>query len=292
MPRPLWSSARRHFSHRAGPGAARAQEPAVSIRGDPVEREARRDRLFSAPAAAESETAGRRIADQIWLFWFEAPGAEAARLMREALERRGMLDLATALRLLDALVAVAPGWAEAWNQRATIRFLTDNYEGSLADIERVPPVEPKHFGALSGQAMIYVRLGRTEEAQAVLRQAVKINPFLSERAVLMQPPGKDIYASESALASVRPRVLKELSLFQRNRARASSRAPPALRPMASVLSHPCASGLRFRRPKRLFGFDGAACADLSSPPGLASLRAVGLPPATAFPTMPESAERK
>lgn len=51
--------------------------------------------------------------------------------------------------------------------------------------------------------------------------------------------------------------------------------------MASILSHPCASGLRFERPKRLFGVDGSAGEDPSSPTGLVSLRAVGLPPATA-----------
>ena len=181
------------FAVALGPGPSEALEGSVSIRGDPAEREARRNRLFSALAAAQNEAAGRQVANNIWLFWFEAPDAEAARLMREALERRRMLDLAAALKLLDELIAHAPGWAEAWNQRATIRFLTDDYEGSLADIERVLPLEPKHFGALSGRALIFMRQGRTDEAEAALRRAVKINPFLAERALLPpEPEGEDI----------------------------------------------------------------------------------------------------
>ena len=47
------------------------------------------------------------------------------------------------------------------------------------------------------------------------------------------------------------------------------------------MSHPCANGLRFERPKRLFGFDGTAGEDPCSPTGLMSLRAIGLSPATA-----------
>ena len=96
--------------------------------------------------------------------------------MQEAQDRRQMLDLTTALKLLDQLVKEAPDWAEAWNQRATIRFMVGDYEGSLADIDRVLPLEPKHFGALSGEALILMQLGRTDEAQAVLKQRRQDQP--------------------------------------------------------------------------------------------------------------------
>jgi Flp pilus assembly protein TadD len=108
--------------------------------------------------------------------------------MRDALERRNAGDAAGSIAILDKLVLAAPGWAEAWNQRATMRFLAQDYEGSLADIDEVLPLEPKHFGALSGQAMIYRRLGRKDEAQSVLKEAVKINPFLADRALLEPEP--------------------------------------------------------------------------------------------------------
>src|SRR6202041_2814729 len=58
--------------------------------------------------------------------------------------------------------------------------------------------------------------------------------------------------------------------------------------MASILSRPCASGLRWR-PKRLFGFDGTTGEDPNSPTGLASLGGIGLSPATAQAILPESA---
>ncbi|MGH6922612.1 MAG: tetratricopeptide repeat protein [Propylenella sp.] len=161
--------------------------------GDPSERAALRDRMFSALAEAPNEAVAQFVSARIWLFWFQAPDAEAAGLMRDALARRNAGDVAGSIAMLDRLVAAAPGWAEAWNQRATMRFLAQDFEGSLADIDEVLPLEPKHFGALSGQAMILRHLGRNEEAQSVLKEAVKINPFLADRALLEpEPEERDI----------------------------------------------------------------------------------------------------
>lgn len=172
---------------------AQAQDDIVSLEGDPAEREATRQRLFGELAAAPSQPVAQRIAARIWLFWFQAPDEDAADLMRQALALRQSGALRDTLQILDRLVQEAPDWAEAWNQRATIRFLTGDFPGSLADIDQVLPLEPKHFGALSGQAMILRRLGRQDEAQRVLKRAVEINPFLAERALLApEPEGQDI----------------------------------------------------------------------------------------------------
>lgn len=172
----------------AAPAAAQMGRDIVTLQGDPAQREEMRHRLFDALAAVQNETAAQQIAGSIWRFWFEAPDEQSAELMREVLDRRQFLDLATALKLLDQLVEQTPDWAEAWNQRATIRFMVGDYEGSLADIDRVLPLEPRHFGALSGEAIILMRLGREEEAQTVLKRAVEINPFLIERALLKSEP--------------------------------------------------------------------------------------------------------
>lgn len=177
----------------AAPAAAQLGREIVTLQGDPAAREEVRAQLFDELAAAKSETAAREVASRIWRHWFEAPDADSADLMREVLDRRRLLDLETALKLLDQLVEETPDWAEAWNQRATIRFLVGDLEGSLADIDRVLPLEPKHFGALAGEAIILLKLGRKQEAQVVLRRAVAINPFLIERALLdPEPEGRDI----------------------------------------------------------------------------------------------------
>ncbi len=177
--------------------AASAQDwqNGLPLQGDPAGRAAERERLFSALAAARDPSDAETIALQIWALWFRAPNAEARELMDQAMERRSTYDVSGAIAILDKLVALTPDWAEAWNQRATMRYLKEDYEGSLADIERVLQLEPKHFGALAGQALILMRNGRFDTAQSVLRRAVEINPFLAERALLIDEPksdGKDI----------------------------------------------------------------------------------------------------
>ncbi|MCB1501279.1 MAG: hypothetical protein KDK07_16095 [Bauldia sp.] len=168
----------------------RAEEPA--LQGDAVAYAAEGDRLFVFLAATKTEAEGRAMEDEIWRFWMRAPDQEAAALMDRAMERRRTYDFAGAVEILDRLVAIAPGWAEAWNQRATVRFLQEDYEGSLADIRETLDREPRHFGAMAGMAIILLRQGRAELAQATLHRAVAIHPWLRERSLIVVVPGKDI----------------------------------------------------------------------------------------------------
>jgi len=90
----------------------------------------------------------------------------------------GLKNFEVALALLDKLVELQPDWAEAWNKRATVRYLVDDYEGSMADIAHVLKLEPRHFGALSGMGMILERRGFREDALRAYRRALAIAPHL------------------------------------------------------------------------------------------------------------------
>ncbi|WP_375281598.1 tetratricopeptide repeat protein [Pseudooctadecabacter sp.] len=48
------------------------------------------------------------------------------------------------------------------------------------------------MGALTGKALTLIELDRNEEAQEVLRAALRINPWLAERALLDGPLDRDI----------------------------------------------------------------------------------------------------
>jgi len=172
--------------------SALAAEGTVTLQSDPAADAAEREKLFAALAKAANASEAEGIASQIWTLWFKAPNEDAAALMQQALDRRTGGDYQGSADLLDKLVEAEPDWAEAWNQRATMRYLLNDFDGSLADIDRVLALEPKHFGALSGQALILMHQGRMAAGQAALRKAVTIDPFLSERALLMGPKGQDI----------------------------------------------------------------------------------------------------
>jgi tetratricopeptide (TPR) repeat protein len=153
-----------------------------------------REALFRQLREARSEPEGRMVEDAIWRMWMaQGPTAAIREAVAEAMRRREDYDFAAAQTILDRVVEEAPDYAEGWNQRAFIRFLRDDPDGSLDDIERALELEPLHFAALAGKATILMRQGRMEPGQAALRRAVEIHPWLKERSMLLPPPrGRDI----------------------------------------------------------------------------------------------------
>lgn len=149
-----------------------------------------REALFRRLREARTERQGRMAEDAVWRMWMaQAPTAAIREAVAEAMRRREAYDFAGALAILDRVVADAPDYAEGWNQRAFIRFLRDDPDGSLEDIERALALEPRHFAALAGKATILMRQGRMETGQEALRRAVAIHPWLKERSMLLPPPG-------------------------------------------------------------------------------------------------------
>ncbi|MCY4180919.1 MAG: tetratricopeptide repeat protein, partial [Litoreibacter sp.] len=95
--------------------------------------------------------------------------------------RRGSYDYLGALTQFDALVAYCPDYAEGYNQRAFVHFLSGSYDKALQDLDRTLEITPDHIGALSGRALTLFELGREEQGQLALRAALAFNPWLPER---------------------------------------------------------------------------------------------------------------
>jgi tetratricopeptide (TPR) repeat protein len=158
---------------RTAPGA-----PAPDLPPAPRTKAETLDDLYARLALAKDaeETAGLVVAiDRLEL----DSGSDAGDLlMTRAIAAMGLKNFEVALALLDKLVELQPDWAEAWNKRATVRYLIDDYEGSMADIAHVLKLEPRHFGALSGMGMILERRGFREDALRAYRRALAIAPHL------------------------------------------------------------------------------------------------------------------
>ncbi len=98
-------------------------------------------------------------------------------MMRSAKAIEGK-EYGLALDLLDTVVRLDPGYVEGWNRRATVHFLKEDLGRSLADIEQVLQIEPRHYPALSGFAMILRKTGKNEKALKVLQHVLSIYPLL------------------------------------------------------------------------------------------------------------------
>jgi tetratricopeptide (TPR) repeat protein len=173
------------------PGYALADCPPVA------DHSAALDRLAERAQSAGNDMEGRRISGEMWKIWLDAPDDTAQAILDQGMTRRESFDFLGALSSFDRLVAYCPHYAEGFNQRAFVHFLTRNFEKALADLDAALAINPAHVGALSGRALTLLELGRLDEARDQLNEALAINPWLSERFLLkkggrLAVPGDDI----------------------------------------------------------------------------------------------------
>jgi tetratricopeptide (TPR) repeat protein len=143
--------------------------------------------LFAALAVAKSDADARQIEDRIWTFWRSFADEESRHLLEESREAQLRFDYTEAILYMKELVKHAPQFAEGWNQLGYVFFLAGQYDASLKAIDRILELEPLHYAALAGEGIILVQQGKVAEAQAPLKRALAINPWLKERNLI----GKD-----------------------------------------------------------------------------------------------------
>jgi tetratricopeptide (TPR) repeat protein len=146
-------------------------------KGDPTRN---LDFLFEALKIAPDDDTAKAIEQRIWALWFVSKSDTANLLMtrvRTAVEAK---DLDLALKLLNSLIKIRPDYVEAWNRRATIYFMKNEYGKSIADIREVLRREPRHFGALSGLGLILQEIGDDKHALEVFRRAVDVYPRIEK----------------------------------------------------------------------------------------------------------------
>lgn len=149
--------------------------------------DSRLDALFEALQADEPVPSTEEIEDEIWAIWTSHADPALEAHMQRAISAIARRRFEEAERLLDDLVRQAPRWAEAWNKRATLRFLQHRDADSMADIRRTLELEPRHFGAICGFGQICLRHGETAAAAGVFAAALELNPHLdSVRAMLAE----------------------------------------------------------------------------------------------------------
>ena len=144
---------------------------------------ARADQLDSLFAQLHMMTSAEQAVPvqlKIWQLWMASDSPTAEILLQQATAAMNERADDEALTILNRLVEAYPDYAEAWNKRATLFFSMGREAESLADIDRVLALEPRHFGALSGRGMILAKQKKYGEALDAYRGALEMNPQLED----------------------------------------------------------------------------------------------------------------
>lgn len=142
---------------------------------------AKLDGLFERLKTAEAAEAGR-IETEIWIEWSKSGSPAEDLLLQRGKDAMELGDFAAAIEHFTAIIDHDPDFAEAWNARATAYYMAGEFGPSVADIGQVLTRNPRHFGALSGLAMILEESGKPERALEVYRAALAIHPHLQGAA--------------------------------------------------------------------------------------------------------------
>lgn len=141
--------------------------------------------------AADEEAAGR-LAKAIERVWRQS-GSDTADLL---MERAGMAiqvkNLDLAIQILSGITEIAPDYAEAWNQLASVHFLQEDYDKAMRGLRRVLTLEPRHYKAIEGLALILREMGDKKGALRATRRALDIYPTLKSAQQAREELQRDV----------------------------------------------------------------------------------------------------
>lgn len=122
----------------------------------------------------------------VWRLWSRSGDADIDALFAQGVALMQSGDLPQAALVFTDIINRRPGFAEAWNKRATIYFLLDQTELSMKDCDAVLERVPDHFGALSGYAQMTAERGQLERALAYMEHAYRVNPNMANAELVIE----------------------------------------------------------------------------------------------------------
>lgn len=129
------------------------------------------DRLAEAEPGED-----RRIVSQIFLEWSKSGSPAIDLLLQRGQDALEAGEFDAAIEHFTAAIDHDPTFAEAYHGRATAYYMTQRIGPSLDDLRQALVLNPRHFRAMQGFAVILEELDRPEDALDVLREVRRIHP--------------------------------------------------------------------------------------------------------------------
>ncbi len=124
----------------------------------------------------EDPSAAAQIEGRIFDIWSQSGSASIDLLLDRGRTALAEDDTQQAIEHLTALIDHAPEFAEGYNARATAFFQNGQFGLALADIQKALALNPRHFGAMSGLALILEEVGHPDDALAAWREVQALHP--------------------------------------------------------------------------------------------------------------------
>ena len=144
------------------------------------------NKLFNDLKIKNSSIANK-AEQKIWKIWSTHPSDEKLTLLlAEGSNLVNSENYNQAIDVFSKAINLDPLWAEAWNKRATVLYLSGEFERSQKDIDKVLELEKRHFGALAGQGLVNIHLKNYEKAIESYEKAKKIYPSMKSPDMMIE----------------------------------------------------------------------------------------------------------
>lgn len=127
-----------------------------------------------------NEIIRQQATEELWRRWFNQKGVCGWEILQRGQVLLSQGKIVDAEALLTQLINDQPDFAEAWNRRAVLYYITQQYQKSLADCQMVVKLNPIHFGALHGMGLCHAAIGNYHAAIQAFHQALEIQPYAVE----------------------------------------------------------------------------------------------------------------
>jgi tetratricopeptide (TPR) repeat protein len=162
-----------------GKAGVKAAEKQAEPEDTPAQRRRSLDDLYAHLATIESAESSAPLVLAIERLWLYTGSDTIDVLMERVLKAVGDERLELAAKLADAIVEMAPRFAEGWNRRALVAYLRNDYAEALNSLHRALALEPNHFKALDGVAQIMRETGEKKAALDAYRKLLDVHPYWS-----------------------------------------------------------------------------------------------------------------
>jgi tetratricopeptide (TPR) repeat protein len=147
---------------------------------DAKDRQPLLDRLYKQLREAANPDQAKPIEQEIEQLWLTSGDDNIDFIMQNAIQAMEEEDFVVAEELLDRVIQLAPAYAEGWNKRAMVHFMKKEYEQALVKLRQTLALDPKHFQALHGLALVLQEIGDHRAALQTYRMLLRVHPQFTE----------------------------------------------------------------------------------------------------------------
>jgi tetratricopeptide (TPR) repeat protein len=155
------------------------------------------DKLLAQLKHAQSAEEAHGIEQKLQALFRVSGSPSVDLLILRAQAAQAATDKKTAKKLIDAVTAIAPDFAEGWHIRAGMEHGADDDTAALVSLQKVVLLNPRHFQAMVELADMLEEYGDKAGALKLYRRALELDPQLEDatrkvRELTQSVEGRDI----------------------------------------------------------------------------------------------------